>query len=364
MSDTGDLLYRIGGNNPTYTYPSPPTPPEKASPAPATVYAAQPPGKKLPKSGYDVDPGAFSSKPASSPNLWHQFLDSLKQYPETLWQDVAGTGRDFQAMGGGGQKQAPPTPAKPADPAPQNPLLAFLLGKIGALNYGQINNPTQALVGQLSQDVSGMSPGDAAKLLGALPGQLGKDVTKATGPPSPNDALTMGLQMFFSQYLAPQIAQINQANQSAMGSINANMQNALSQNLPPGVKQAVEGYTPIIAGLTNQLNNAAGQAALQMGPFTAMLQGLGANTAALQGLEGAIPKAAATQMFGAGTGGQLGTLYGNLIGQDSLFGMLAPMLLGTNAGTGLPGLPGVSPQNQQSQQPLDPATRQQFSIFG
>src|SRR5215467_7114989 len=190
MSDIGDLLYHIGGDNPTYAFPQPMTPPEQMTSGPQLM---TPPEQMRPPRSTDIPvPGKPDKK--KQKGIWDRvvgdiggvpgaaagFFESIPGSAAQFWNDVGHIGGSIQDAitggggggGGGGKKQ----PAKPADPTPQNPLLAFLLGKIGALNYGQIQNPSQALIQQLTQDVSGMSPADATKLLGALPGQLGKDV--------------------------------------------------------------------------------------------------------------------------------------------------------------------------------------------
>lgn len=271
-----------------------------------------------------------------------EFWSAVKQYPQQIWKDLqvtAGAPESYKDPGPPAPKQAPPQPQATGNTA----LYDFLMGKVGQLTYGQANTPSQQLINQLSQDVEGMSPTQAQALMKALPGNLGADVQKATSPPTTNDALNMGLQMYFQQYLAPQMQAVNQANQATIGSYQNMMNNALQQNLPPGVKNVLQGWQPLMGELNTQLNTAAYNAAANTIPYQNFLTGVGGLTSAIQGLEAAVPKAAATQAYGSGTGSALGSTLQQQIGTNNQFGNAIAQLLQAGGTSGIPGLTGGTP---------------------
>jgi len=72
---------------------------------------------------------------------------------------------------------------------------------------------------------------------------------------NPGDALTMGLGMFAQQYLMPLMNQMNAQNNQLNQAWGADMQNALKQPLPPGVKEIMSATAPteqLLSGLQNR----------------------------------------------------------------------------------------------------------------
>jgi len=247
----------------------------------------------------------------------------------------------------GGKSVKDPQTAVPAPTPPpatgQDALFQFLLGKIPQLTYGQANNPTQALIQTLAGDVSGMSPGQGAALIKALPGVLGQDVQKATAPPTTNDAITMGIGMFFQQYLAPMLQQVNQQNQQLEAGAQNMMKQDVNMPLPPGIANIVKGFNPQINQLLGMQNTAGLQAALGTIPFQQLMQGVGGETSALQALQQALQHAATYQALSTG-GSNIGSVLGSLFPPGSVGAGVAGLLpSGTSTGVGTPAIPGISP---------------------
>jgi len=133
--------------------------------------------------------------------------------------------------------------------------------------------------------------------------------TAATDPPagqaaptqqSPDDVFTAGLGMFFSQYLAPMMSQINNQNQGLISQYGNAMNNALSQQLPAGVASVMKPYLAQNEQLMALANNAGAQQLTNQIPFQNLVNALGSQGQGLQALATALPTAAADQALGSG----------------------------------------------------------------
>lgn len=213
-----------------------------------------------------------------------------------------------------------------------------------ALGLIPFNDPTVG--GQaLRPNDTGKKKGGKNKAAAAAAGPQPTSNPTATAQPSNvDDALTMGLGMFFQQYLAPMMAMQSQVNNNLIGQWGGAMQNALKQPMPEGVKQVLQASYPQQAQLLSMENQAGLQQAAGAGNFQQLMQELGGQTSATQALQDAFQKAATYQELGAGSPASLATvLQGALGGNSTLAGALAS-LLGTGGGVGglLPNNPAVA----------------------
>lgn len=219
------------------------------------------------------------------------------------------------AIGGGGGG------SKPADPAALTGDAAtahWLISQIPNMTYGQLNDPTQAQQSALETAIANLDPKDAQAVLNALPkgSAMTADVQKSLTPQTQgagqqtNDALTMGMGMFFQQYLAPMMQQMNQANNTAIQGYGTAMNQALKNPLPPGVAQIMSAQLPQQQGLMSMLNAAGAQQAAGAGPFQQFIQGVGGEASKYQSLIDAVTKlqstADVTQLINQGGLGALG----------------------------------------------------------
>ncbi len=167
------------------------------------------------------------------------------------------------------------------------------------------------------------SSGAAAKPAAATP------TTTTATPASPDDAITMGLGMFFNQYLAPMLAQQNSTNQGLISQYGSMMNQAMDQSLPPGIKSIMSTLLPQQMQLMTALNQSTENTTANTIPFTNLMNQLSQSTSAQQALTDAFTKAATYQELGAGSPVALSSLLTNILGgSNTLAGGLASLLGG------------------------------------
>lgn len=181
------------------------------------------------------------------------------------------------------------------------------------------------------------------------------------GQTGPNDALTMGLGMFFKQYLAPLLQQQSQTNNALIGQYGTAMNQALSHQLPPGIKEIMSASVPQQQGLMEMMNQAGVQQAAGAGPYEQFIQGVGGQSSAMQALADAFTKmATASSIYGGQAGPLSSALTQALGGPNTLGGLLAGVVGGAGGGAGglsplgvgglgLPGVGGVPQQSAATQ---------------
>jgi hypothetical protein len=137
-------------------------------------------------------------------------------------------------------------------------------------------------------------------------------------PPAPDDVLTSGLGMFFSQYLAPMMQQINSQNNSMINQWGDTMNTLLQQPLPAGVKAIMQPWVAQNAQTLGMINSAAANQVAGQIPFNTLMNELGQQAQGQQAVAAAIPTAAANAAIG-GTGSLQGLQnYLNSIGEGGL----------------------------------------------
>jgi len=167
--------------------------------------------------------------------------------------------------------------------------------------------------------------------------------TATTGTQAPNDALTMGLGMFFNQYLAPLMQQQQQANSALIGQYGKAMDKATSHPLPPGVADILNATTPQSQGMMQMMNQAGAQQALGMAPFEQLMQQIGGQVNAQQALQDAYTKWASNVALYGGGSPALSQALQKQFPQGSLGGAMAEGIASANltAGMGVPGVTGT-----------------------
>lgn len=196
------------------------------------------------------------------------------------------------------------------------------------------------LAGMGPQATTTDKPPPAAKV--TAPASV-KQQNTTPGMSSTDDALTMGLGMFFQQYLAPMLAQTSQTNNNLISQWGSAMNNALQQPMPQGVRQTMAAFVPQQEQMLGMMNQAGLQQAAGTIPFQQLMQGLTSQTTATQALQDAFMKAATYQELGAGSPTSLaGLLTGALGGSGTLGGGLAQLLSGGGGGALLPSNPAVN----------------------
>lgn len=212
--------------------------------------------------------------------------------------------------------------------------LAGLAGLQGLPNYAGIGYGMGGPATIASDPTSGGGGGGKGK--GKTPGGSSSGTTGDPQQPQQQaDALTMGLGMFFQQYLAPMIQAQSQANMGLIGNWGNAMQQALKNPLPPGVAQTIGANVPQEQMLMGMLNQAQMQQA--GAPYQTLISQIGGQSSAMQALMDAFTKAATYQELGAGSPVQLGNLLSGILGgSNTLAGGLAQLLGGSsNIATGL-----------------------------
>lgn len=192
-------------------------------------------------------------------------------------------------------------------------------------------------------DLSKGQPGqqDTSQAPDVLAPPVPASTASATGAANPtNDAVTMGLGMFFQQYLAPLLQQQSQTNNALIGQYGTAMNQAMSHALPPGVKDILSASTPQTQGLLQMMNKAGEQQAAGAGPYQQLVQGLGQESSAQQALYDAFTKwANNVALYGGTTGPLSSALTQQLGGPGTLGGQLAGVIGQAGSGQGL--IPGM-----------------------
>jgi hypothetical protein len=212
---------------------------------------------------------------------------------------------------------------------------------------GGLNQIARTIPGVgIAEDISGAAggPSNVAQIAGDFMNAIGSiggggGGKKAPPPPAgakptatqpqginPNDALTMGLQMFFTKYLMPQMAAINQSNMATIGDWQQMMNQSANLPLPPGVANIVKQDTPMISSLMGGLNTAAFDAASNAGSYQNFLQSIGANTAAQQAAQQAFTHAATLQALQTNPGLLSQVITQNVGGANTMTGGLLQAL--------------------------------------
>ena len=283
------------------------------------------------------------------------WLDDLKKAVEG--QKIPGLGDVGQVGGEIGDwfKKNAPTIEKYADAPGQAALAPETLPGSAAPKTGFFSPyPNSFDIGKGVQDITG-GGSDKKK----------KAVTTAT-PPQPTgdppqqqqsapDAFTAGLGMFFSQYLAPMMQQINSQNQGLISQYGNAMNQALQQPLPAGVASVVKPYLAQNEQLMTLANNAGASQLTNMIPFQSMINALGTYGQGQQALASALPTAAANQLLAGGNTQGLGQMFANMGLANTPEGAAALSLL-TQPSTlqQLTGGGKSSNTSQQSQQSITP----------
>lgn len=161
---------------------------------------------------------------------------------------------------------------------------------------------------------------------------------QATTPQLP-DALTAGLGMFFSQYLAPMMGQISAQNNTMISDWGNAMNQALAQPLPAGVKAVMQPWVGANQQMLGMINQAGAQQAASTIPFTQFLNTVGNQTTAMQAMTEAFTKAATEQELGISNPTALQTAISQAGGLPQGLGALVQMLGNTSS---LPGVPGIT----------------------
>ena len=232
------------------------------------------------------------------------------------------------------------------DPATNNQaLVQWLLGQIPNMGQQQLVNPTTQQQSALEGLIGQLPPDQAKQVMAALPqGQtITKDVQAALSPPgsgggTTNDAMQMGLQMFFQQFMAPMLKNISDSNNTLINQYGNALQKSMAGPLPPGEKELLQAQTAQTQQDLTMQNQAGAMMAAGAGPFQELISGLGAETSAAQALP--------ASLLHAITLGQ--TNLGNVSGIQALAqaagipaSSLAGILLSSNAGN-LLNLPSTS----------------------
>lgn len=199
-------------------------------------------------------------------------------------------------------------------------------------------------LGQLASGGKGLSDviANAGKSKGS--GGGGTSTTDTTIPPpagsttgttSPADnALMMGIGMFFQNYLAPLLAQQNASNQTLTNQAQSAMTQALGNPMPAGVKQTLEAQQPQDLLLQRLANQAGYQQAMGTIPFQQTMQAIGGETSGMGALTDAFTKWANNIALYGGTTGPLSSALQQAVGgPNTLAGQLAGVV--GQSGTGL-----------------------------
>lgn len=255
-------------------------------------------------------------------------------------QGAANTGGIGRPSPGAQPKQAADT--KAPDPTKDQSLADWLIGQMGNLNWGQLNQPSSQQTSALASAIKGLDPADAQRVINALPNnaKISGGVQQALGlgqqsGGTANDALSMGLMMFFQNYMAPLMKQINDSNQQLIGQYGSAMQGAQNVPMPAGMKQFFANESAGTAQNLALQNQAGAAQAAGTIPFQYLLQGLGQETAAQQLAAQALPHAAALQELNLGQGSALASLYPQ--------GSILNLLFGNATPSSIPNAQGVAP---------------------
>lgn len=271
-------------------------------------------------------------------SLWGDIGNVAK----TVGKDVLKGAEGIPIVGSGVALPAAGIEAATGDTKDAANSLRYAIPGLGSLEaYGSLGSDIQKQ--------TGFNPSDITKWLG-LPsgGQTPAKKPAATTPAAAaqqpgsgsnptNDALTMGLGMFFKQYMAPLMQMQNQQNTSAIKQYGDTMNQALQNPLPDGVKQIMQANLPQQQQLMQMLNQASAGTAASAIPYANITQGLGQETSALQAMLEGFTKAATASELGLANPSALQNIASGVLGSNSVGGILAQALGGGGA-TGLPGL--------------------------
>jgi hypothetical protein len=241
------------------------------------------------------------------------WLDDLKKLAEK--QKIPGLGDVGQVGGEVGSwfKKNAPTFERYADAPGQAALAPETLPGSAAPKSGFFSPYPNAFdIGKGVKNITGGGGGGGKKKAPA-----------ATDPPpptgqvqptqqSPDDVFTAGLGMFFSQYLAPMMSQINAQNQGLIGQYGQAMNSALSQQLPAGVASVMKPYLAQNEQLMALANNAGASQLTDQIPFQNMLNAIGSEGQGLQAAASALPAAAASQALSSGNSQAVGQMLANM----------------------------------------------------
>jgi hypothetical protein len=208
-----------------------------------------------------------------------------------------------------------------------------ILGPGGINPYG---NQFQSIfqMGGGGKGKGGQAGQDAATTAPPLP-------TAGGGTAAPNDALTMGLGMFFKQYLAPLMQQQQQANSALIGQYGTAMNQAMNNPLPPGIKGILSATTPQTQGTMQMLNQAGEQQALGAAPFEQFMQQIGQQSAAQQALTDMFSKWAGSVALYGGAAPQAGAALAQQFPSGSLGANLSQVIASMSSGGLTPGMGNV-----------------------
>lgn len=185
------------------------------------------------------------------------------------------------------------------------------VGKVASRGYSDANQwVNDALKGvvELSPSIEGVKTffggggGGGGKKKPAAPAQASSTTDTVPQPANTptDDALTMGIGMFFQNYLAPLMAKQNAANAQLTNQWGAAMNQALQNPMPAGVKQTLQAQLPQDMFLQNLANQSGYQQAAGYIPFQQMIQGLGAETSASQASQEAYTHAVTEALLNQG----------------------------------------------------------------
>src|SRR5215471_154927 len=136
--------------------------------------------------------------------------------------------------------------------------------------------------------------------------------TQQPTQPSADDVFTAGLGMFFSQYLAPMMQQINSQNTGLINQWGDTMNKELAQPLPAGVAAIMKPWMAQNAQTMQLMNNAAAMQTAWQVPYNTMMNQVGKEGEGLQAMAQAIPQAAAAQMIANQNPQAMAQMYANM----------------------------------------------------
>lgn len=173
--------------------------------------------------------------------------------------------------------------------------------------------------------ISGLGQATGIGSSGSKPPATTDPTTTQPAGASPYNALTQGLGMFYSQYLAPLMAQQNKQNQGETAAWGQAMNQALQNPLPAGMKSQLQASDQQLMGDMQLQDKAASAQALGAPYFQQLMGNLQASTAAQQALADAFTKAVTYYELGVGSPTNLSNLLqGQLSGTSA--GALASLL--------------------------------------
>jgi hypothetical protein len=265
------------------------------------------------------------------------------------------------------QQQAQKSNPNAGDYNPKNPLAGYPAGSVivenpSNMGAGQVptdinNNPTEYSAYGYAFNAGTPMPADAAHAKAAAAANTQTTSTAPAATP-PDDVLTAGLGMFFSQYLAPMMSQINSQNNQLIGQWGNTMNQALNQPLPPGIKAIMQPWVGQNQQMLGMINTSAADQVLGQIPFNTLMNSLQMAGQGEQAIAAGLPTAAADQLLAQGSSSGLASLVnqpgiaGTQAGQALTALLNTPSLLQSLTG-GKSSTPGTS-GTQQSPASLSP----------